>query len=278
MQRSRFASSVFASFLVGFVVAAATGVLVGCSKKEDATQLAPAASALAVSSSDAVTGAWHFNVDPKSTTHIDMPGIKEHIKGDTTAAQGKLDIVPKDLTQSRGLVEVDLTTFATNTFGNGDDATQTGHARTWLEVEVGGKVNPDMRYADFAIRSIDGASATDLSKVEAVKDPQGQAEDIRTVTMTVHGELLIHGHKVAKDGLVDVAFRYPAGAPADARPSRITIKSKQPLRVVLKELDVRPRDPAGQLLDWTTRLISKVAETADVIVDLGAVPAPAMKM
>ncbi len=271
MPRSRFASSVFVYVAAG----AALGALVGCTKKDDATQLAPAASALAVSSADAVTAAWHFDIDPKSTTHIDMPGIKEHIKGDTTAAKGKLDLVPKDLTQSRGLVEIDLGTFSTNTFGNGDDATQTEHARTWLEVEVGGKMNPDMRYADFAIRSVDGASATDLSKVDPVKDAQ---EDVRTVTMTVHGELLVHGHKVPKDGLVEVAFRYPAGAPADARPSRITIKSKQPLRVVLKELDVRPRDPAGQLLDWTTKLISKVAETADITVDLGAVPASAMKM
>ncbi len=93
--------------------------------------------------------------------------------------------------------------------------------------------------------------------------------------MTVHGDVLIHGHRVQKDGLVDVAFRYPAGSPGDARPERIEIKSREPMHVVLKELDVRPRDPAGQLLDWTTKLISKVAETADVTVDIAATPAPA---
>ncbi len=89
----------------------------------------------------------------------------------------------------------------------------------------------------------------------------------------MHGDLLVHGHRVPKDAAVEVAFHYPSGAPADSKPARIQIKSKQPLRVVLKEHDVRPRDPAGQLLDWTTRLISKVAETADVTVDLGATPA-----
>jgi hypothetical protein len=204
-----------------------------------------------------------------------MPGVKEHIKADTTAATGTLDVVPKDLTQTRGLVRVDLASFSTHTFGNGDDATQTEHARTWLEVEVGGRVNSDMRYADFAIRSVDGISVTDLSKVAVIQDGP---DDVRTVTATVHGDVLVHGHKVQKDALVDVAFRAPRGSSPDERPARVTIKSKEPVRLVLKELDVRPRDPAGQILDWTTRLISKVAETADVTVDLTAVPAPATAM
>ena len=99
-----------------------------------------------------------------------MPGLKEHIKGDTTAATGTLDVVAADLAQSRGTVKVDLTTFSTHTFGDDKDATQTEHARTWLEAVVDGKTNEDMRWATYAIRSIDGLSATDLSKVAPVKD------------------------------------------------------------------------------------------------------------
>jgi hypothetical protein len=243
-----------------------------CSKKDDPTQLAPAASALNQSKAAPVSMAWHYVIDPKSTAMVDMPGVKEHIKADTTAATGTLDVVAKDLAQSRGLVRIDLGTFATHTFGNDDDATQTKHARTWLEVTVGDKTNEENRWADFAIRSIDGASATDLSKIDARKDG---ADDVRTATLTVHGDVLIHGHRVQKDAVVTADFRYPAGAVADSRPGRIEIKSKEPMHVVLKELDVRPRDPAGQLLDWTAKLISKVAETADVTVDLGATPAPA---
>jgi hypothetical protein len=247
-------------------------VAAACGKKDDAAALAPAASALQASNADPTSMAWHYVVDPKSTTHVDMPGLKEHIKADTTGATGTLDVAAKDLTQSRGQVRIDLTTFATHTFGNDDDATQTKHALTWLEVTVGEKTSEEMRWADFAIRGIDGASATDLTKVQPTKDG---ADDVRTVTMTVHGDVLIHGHRIQKDALVDVAFRYPSGSPAESRPAKIEIKSKEPMRVVLKELDVRPRDPAGQLLDWTTKLISKVAETADVTVDIGAEPAPA---
>jgi hypothetical protein len=46
------------------------------------------------------------------------------------------------------------------------------------------------------------------------------------------------------------------------------------MRIVLKEHDVRPRDPAGAVLEWTTRLISKVAETADITLDINATPSP----
>jgi len=78
-------------------------------------------------------------------------------------------------------VKADLTTFATHTFGTERDASQTEHARTWLEAVVGGKVNEPMRWATYAIRSVDGLSATDLAKVTPTKDG---SDDVRTVTST----------------------------------------------------------------------------------------------
>ena len=59
---------------------------------------------------------------------------------------------------------------------------------------------------------------------------------------------------------------------AYSRPSAIGIKTRAPLHLALKELDIVPRDPVGAALQWTALLISKVAETADVSVDLRAVP------
>jgi hypothetical protein len=257
------------------IVVAAPALLalaVACDKGSGSTGLAPAASSLAASRSDASssTTAWHFVVDPKSTTHVELPGLKEHIKGDTSVAAGTLDVTPADLGQARGLVRIDLTTFETKTFGDDHDATQTKHARTWLEAVAGDKINEEMRWAEFAIRSIDDLGAKDLTKISATKTG---AEDVRSVSMTVHGELLVHGRKVPKDAVVDVSFGYPPGAPADSKPSWLEIKSKQPLTVVLKEHDVRPRDPGGQVLAWTTNLIAKVADAADVTVDIRATPA-----
>src|SRR6185312_1801626 len=103
----------------------------GCGKKDDAATVAPAASALVASKAESPSTAWHFVVDPQGTTHTDMPGIEEHITADTTAAAGSLDITPKDLTQSRGILRIDLATFSTHTFHSDKDEKQTEHARTW---------------------------------------------------------------------------------------------------------------------------------------------------
>jgi hypothetical protein len=266
MQRAVAPLAVF--LLVPPVVSAAA---TGCGKKEDATPLAPSASALVASTTDPTAATWHYMFDPKGTAHVEMPGLNEHIVGDTSAAAGTLDVSPHDLGQSRGLIRVDLSTFTTHTFGNEKDADQTKHARTWLEAVVDGKTNEDMRWADYAIRSIDGLSSTDLATVVPARDGDS---DVRTITVTTHGELRIHGRQVQKDNVVTVSFRYPSGAAADSKPIRIEVKPKRPIRVVLKEYDVQPRDPGGQALAWTTSLLSKVAETADVTFDLSAAPAP----
>jgi hypothetical protein len=256
------------ALVLGLLVSSAG---IGCSKKEDASTLAPAAGALVATQADPAAASWHYVLDPQSTTHVEMPGLSEHIVGDTSAAAGTLEVTPHDLTQSRGLVRVDLATFTTHTFGNEKDAAQTKHARTWLEAVVDGKVDESMRWAEYAIRSIDAVSVGDLAQVSPTKEG---GDEVRTVTMTVRGDLLIHGHKVQKDDVVEVAFRYPSGAVADAKPLRITVKSRQPIHVVLKEYDVQPRDPEGQALAWTTSLLSKVAESADVSLNLAATPAP----
>jgi hypothetical protein len=243
--------------------------ILGCSKRDEAAA-APAASALPASTADARTPVWHYVVDPKSVTHVDMAGLKEHIRGDTSAAAGTLDVVPGDLAKSRGDLRIDLSTFSTRTFGTADDADQTKHARTWLEVQVGDKVNDEMRWAEFAIRSVDGLSVDDLTQAPVTK--RG-ADDVRRVSMTVHGELLLHGHKAAKDAAVELVAVYPGGATAGP-PARLEVHSAQPMQVVLKDYDVRPRDPGGEVLAWTTQLISKVAEVANVTVELSATPAP----
>jgi hypothetical protein len=253
-------------FIAALVAAAAA-----CSKKDDKGGLAPAASGLSESTAEPTSTTWHYVIDAASQTHVDLPGIKEHIVGGTSAASGTLDVVPTNVAQSRGIVRVDLSTFATRTFGNADDATQTKHARTWLEVVVDDKTNEDMRWAEFAVRSIDAPSATDITTVSPVRDG---GDEVRAVSMTLHGDLLVHGHKVQEDEAVDVSFHYAPGALASSKPSRIDIVSKQPMRVILKEHDIRPRDPAGQVLAWTTSLVAKVAETADVTFALAATPAP----
>jgi len=251
-------------------MAATALVLIHC-KKESAVIVAESASVLTVAAPPPSAMVVKYEVDPASKTSIDMPGLKEHIMADTDAAAGKLDVDLMHLANTRGEVKIDLTTLKTHTFAGDDDKNQaqTNHARNWLQVGDAATADEKAanRYAVFAIQSVDGLSAPDVSKVAPTKDG---GEDIRTVTATVHGEFLVHGHKANKDVPIEARFHYPAGAKADSNPTRIDITSKSPLKVTLKEHDVHPRDNFGKIASWTTALVSKVAETADVSLDLHA--------
>src|SRR5215472_4996916 len=202
-----------------------------------------------------------------------MPAPKEHIKADTSAAAGALEIDLANLAGSRGEVKIDLSTLKTHTFGNDSDTTQTKHALTWLEVggDAPQEAHEPNRWAVYAIRSVDGLSASDITKVAAAKEG---SDDVRTVTLTAHGEFLLHGHKVPnKDAALEAKFHYPSGSPADSKPIRIEITSKSPLHVVLADHDVKPRDNVGKIAQSAFGLLgTKVAETADVSIDLTATP------
>ncbi len=246
----------------------------GCDEKKPPLPLAPSASALAPSTTAPGGAVVKLVVDAASVATIDMPAPKERIAARVQGGGGRLDLVPGDLTKTRGAVKLDLLTLATSTFEDGRDADQTAHARTWLEVADGaeGKLPDDVkernRYAVYAIRSIEGASATDLAKVPATKDASGA--DIRRVTLTTKGELLVHGHKVDRDAEVEVVLGYPAGGQAD-KPTRATVTTTKPLRVVLGEHDVKPRDAKGKLAKEFFHLLgTKVADTADIRLELRA--------
>jgi hypothetical protein len=266
--------------LVGLGVTACLGLafagLSGCDDKKDATKLAPSASALASSVPPPSAMAMKFVIDPKSETTLSLEAPDEKIKAKTSAALGALDIDMKNIANSRGEVKVDLTTLTTSTFGvESKDKAQTTHARTWLEVSDGEdgkldeKIKEENRYAVYAIRAIENPSATDVTKVAPTKDG---ADEVRTVTMTTKGELLVHGRKVEREGEVEVGFRYDPGAAPD-KPKSITVKSKKPFRVVLAQHDVKPRDGFGKIAKGSFNLLgTKVAENADISLDLRAKP------
>ena len=126
------------------------------------------------------------------------------------------------------------------------------------------------RWVVYAIRSIDGLSAPDITKVTPTKDG---TDDVRTVSLTSHGEFLLHGHKIAKDAALEAAFHYPAGAAADSKPTRIDVKTKAPLHITLAEHEVKPRDPVGKLAQGSFSLLgTKVAEVADVSFEVRCIP------
>lgn len=263
------------------VLAVTAGVAVGtgCDKKDDTKPVAPAASSLAPSEAPPSSMVVKAKIDPKGTTKIDMPAPSEKIKAQTSAADGHLDVDLMDLTQTRGEVKVDLTSLKTTTFGDATkDGTQTLHALAWLEAgdpekgKIADDVKAQNKFAVFAIRSIDGVSEKNASKIASVSEG---GNDVRKTDLVAHGELLVHGHKVNKDVPLTAKLVYAAGAKPTDRPKSILITSRDPWKVTLAEHEVRPRDDVGKIAKAAFSLIgTKVAETASISVDFTATIAP----
>ncbi len=256
---------------VGLVAAGLALLTAGCEEKKP--NLAPVASALRKSTPPAAgASVKKFAIEPTSKASIEMEAPKEKIRAVATGGAGTLDVDLANVANSRGEVKIDLTTLATTTFAEQEkNASQTTHARTWLEVGDGesGKIEEETkkthRWAVYAIRSIDNASASDITKLAPTKDG---SDEVRTVTLTTKGELLVHGHKVERDADVEVAFRYDPGAPAD-KPKAVAIRTKKPFRVVLAEHDVKPRDGFGKIAKSSFHLLgTKVADNADITLDV----------
>ncbi|WP_394824626.1 hypothetical protein [Pendulispora albinea] len=260
-----------------FVMFACTAlVAAGCSKKDDgegAPKLAASASSLPVSKPPPTAMVVKYAIAPDGKTHIDGPAPAEHLKGDTSVSAGALDVDFLNLANTRGEVKIDLTSLKTHTFDSEpQDSKQTKDAAGWLE--VGDAVTPDVREANrwavYSIRSIDGLSAADVTKVPAVSAKDGET---RTVIVTSHGELLLHGHKVDKEVPLEVRFHYPAGAAAESHPTSMDITTKSPFKITIAEHDVKPRDNLGKLAKRAFSLLgTKVADVLDVTFELRATP------
>jgi hypothetical protein len=250
----------------------------GCDDKRP--PLPPVTSVPVVAALPSSASVKMFVVDGESTTSIEMDAPRETLEATTHGGAGKLAIDFSNLANSRGEVKIDLSTITTRSFSgkpNAEDDTkaQTTHARTWLEVGDGelGKLDETTkeanRYAVYAIRSIQDVSATDVTKIAPTKDG---ADDVRTVTLTTKGELVVHGGKVEREADVEVAFRYDSGAAAN-EPKSISIRTTKPFRVVLAEHDIKPRDGFGKLATRALHLLgTRVADNAYISLDLRVKP------
>jgi hypothetical protein len=264
MQRTVLAAAVLA------VLAAAA-----CKKGGDDGAPSPVAQPIASSVAMPSSGSLTYEIEPAGKATIDMPAPKERIKAETDAAKGQVHVDLTNLANTRGDIFVDLDTLATHTFNNDDDKTQTHHAHTWLQIDDMVKdvaLRERNRWVHFAIRSVDGLSAADVTKVAKTKEG---SDEVRVVTLTAHGDLELHAlpSKAPKDVALEVRFHYPEGAPADSKPTRIDLKTKSPLVITLADHDVKPRDSEGIIAQKAFGLLgTKVADVANVSIDFHAKP------
>lgn len=218
-----------------------------------ASSAAPAApSALKLVVSDAGSGAFL----------IDAP--LEKIKGKATRARGELTVDPANLGASRGRVELDLATLSTFTFGDAEkDGKQTEHARNWLGLgtDVAEEERGENQWVRFEIREVDATPA----KLADAPLVEGRPR----VELTARGDLWLHGVTAKKSVRLQATFGGSAEAPTDVR-----VTSVEPLRLSLKEHDVKPRDVAGKFLQGALeRVGDKIVDETQVSIELTARPA-----
>ena len=234
-------------------------ILSACSKDEPAARTAPPSAASATSAAGA--GQRRFEIANGSATFlIDAP--LEKIKGRSTKVRGNLDVDPSNLKAGKGQIEFDLEDLKTETFGDAEkDTTQTGHAKNWFEIgpDVEAKRREENRWVRFTIKAIDDANPTKLAAAEA---KNGQ----RAVTVQATGDLWLHG--VAASKKVNVALTLEGSPEA---PTSVRIVTSQPLKVSLKEHDVKPRDLAGKFVSGALEKIGqKIDDTVQISLDLTA--------
>lgn len=244
----------------GAFLVLAGAVAAGCSKKEDPapSRVAPpvASSAQPIS---ATTVSLAIAEEGMATFLIDAP--LEKIKGEAKRFRGSLTVNPEQLGETRGQIDVDLTTLTTLTFGDaGKNAKQTEHAGNWLELgsDVDAKQRGENQWVRFTVKSVT-ASPNSLSKAPEV-------DGRRRVEISAQGDLWLHGVTSHKTVKLAASFK---GSPE--APSEVQVTMLDPLTVSLKEHDVKPRDITGKFLQGALEKVGdKIVDNVQVSLDFKA--------
>jgi polyisoprenoid-binding protein YceI len=243
----------------------AISLLANCSKDKEKEQVAAAATATASSTpaSTPAAGQARFSLAPGSAAEFLIDAPLEKIKGYSPRISGSLDVNPAMLKKSTADLELDLDTLKTETFNDASkDATQTEHMKNWLEIgtDVEPKARDANRQAKFVLKSIDEVSSAKLADVA----PNASGE--RLVKMKVSGDLMLHGVTSPKTAELQLSFM---GPPDD--PMVVHVVTTQPLKISLKEHDIKPRDLAGKFLAGSLEKIGqKIDDIVQISLDLKA--------
>lgn len=209
----------------------------------------------------AITGTEaRFRVAETGTATFLIDAPLEKIKGRWTKFRGAISLDPSDLSKSHGQVDLDLDDLKTETFGDKDkDSTQTEHAHNWLDLGADAKAHEDNRWARFTFKSLESVTHAKLADAP-------EENGARTLKIVAKGDMWLHGITSPKTVKLTVALSGPASAPTGVR-----ITTDEPIRISLKEHDVKPRDVAGKFLNGALeRVGKKIDDTAQITLDVSA--------
>jgi hypothetical protein len=232
-----------------------------------------------------------FAIDATTVTRFELKAPVKTPRGSLRVARGELEVDLLDLARTRGSVGIDVA----SALMEGEDPEQaredTRSAHNWLDV---GASRPEaererLRWATFTILGLEKLSAEAAhegqtvkalaadggNRLEALDFTEAGAREVRAVTFTARGHLLLHGFRVDQTADLRALFLYAAVAAPGARPERLIIQTRWPLVVSLKAHDIKPRNDIGVFVAQDAKLLGReIGTQVQVHVDLTARPLP----
>ncbi|MEO6602333.1 MAG: YceI family protein [Polyangiaceae bacterium] len=190
----------------------------------------PPASAAASEGSDAALPATRYTLTEQSLIRVEIPAKRGALRGTLTRVSGELSVVLTELSQSRGLVRVDLSSLSFEG-SDADDAER--RARAALELSETG-ATPS---ATFDLSELSDVSPT---RLEPAPESDAGAPFTRRARLTAVGNLLLHGFRVVRRASLEAEFGFLGDRGV---PSTLMIRSRAPFVVSLETHAIRALRP-----------------------------------
>jgi hypothetical protein len=229
-----------------------------------------------------------LDIAERAETSFVLTAKEGRVEGTFRVARGELRTDLRDLGRTRGTVSVDLASVMVQG-ADREDRLAAETAQNWLGVgaSVPETAREKYRWARFDLDRVENLSARtpqhgrrpprappdSTAGVESV--PEAGAEEMRTVDLDAQGKLLLHGYEVELRVPVSLCFHYPGPPKVGQAPTRVDIATRAAVAVSLDAHDIKPRDPAGNLLPRDLRLLgTRIGREASVSMRATAYPAP----
>ncbi len=201
---------------------------------------------------------------------MDAPLEKQDGTVPKGALSGAIHFDLKDLTKSRGLIDVNIGNLeiyqqkakedAVGIFGDREKSElQNEHMKDWLEIGPDAPLEERGKNTliQFEMKSITSSSTVDVTSLTGAK---------RRVTISAVGDFRLHQRTSKKTVALELVFTYEGDTPMSVQVSTV-----KPFAVDLDEHDVRPRTAFGILAQKGLSAMSpKVSKEAKVSVDFVA--------
>jgi hypothetical protein len=266
---------------------AVTLALSACSKKhEEPTRTGPWLANPALPEAGPKSAVQRYTVQARCELPVELKAREATPKGTFRVCRGELDVDLADLEHTRGSIGIDVASLEMESEvdgGRSDDYTNQAH--NWLDV---GSSRPEaerdrLRWVTFTLSALEnpsrdsaraGKQVPSETRSDAPNDAGGEAgtedtpreeeEELREVTFTARGTLVLHDVRVELSLPVRALFRFAKKA-ADSVPDRITLSARRPVRVSLDAHEIKPRDERGLFLAEGMKLFgAKVGREARV--------------